>query len=105
MEHLTDKRYNKPKLLQPLATEAAAAKAIDENPYYREVNAALKDEESKLAQEKQVRYGLDKYPETLNGDKWSILETLDHIQGELVDGLHYISMLKAKIKESEKIKL
>ena len=104
MEHTYDKRYNKPKLLQPLATEAAAAKAVEENPYYREVNAMLKDEESKEAQMTQIKYGLDKYPETLNGDSWSILEALDHIQSELVDGLHYISLLKSKIKESEKMK-
>ena len=104
MEHTYDNRYNKPKLVQPLATDAAAAKAIEENPYYREVNAMLKDEESKEAQMKQVKYGLDKYPETLNGESWDIYEVLDHITSELVDGLHYISLLKAKLKEMEKMK-
>ena len=104
MEHTYDKRYNKPKLVQPLATEAAAVKAIAENPYYREGNALLKDEESKEAQMKQIKYGLDKYPETLNGESWTPLEVLDHIQSELVDALHYISLWKEKIKESEKMK-
>ena len=104
MEHLTDKRYNTPKLMEPLATAEAVTKAIEENPYYREVNALLKDDESKEAQRKQVAYGLGKYPETLNGDSWSPLEALEHLQSELVDALHYISLLKEKFKkESEKV--
>ena len=105
MEHTVDKRYNTPKLVQPLATDTAALMAVKENPYYREVNNLLKDDESKETQMTQIKYGLDKYPETLNGDNWSVIEALEHIQSELVDGLHYISLLKAKIKEMEKEKV
>ena len=97
MEHLADVRYNTPKL-PPQAKEDAVTKAINENPIYREVNSLLKDEESKKAQRKQIAYGLDKYPETLNPDSWSTSEALEHLQSELVDALHYIGLLLEKAR-------
>ena len=101
MDHIADIRYNTPR--PPLMTpKDVIDKAIDNNKIYREVKDLLKDEESREAQRIQVGYGMSKYPETLNDESWSILEALEHIQGELVDGLHYISLLKEKyLKEQE----
>ena len=45
-----------------------------------------------------MAYGLDKYPEPLNADTWSTIETIDHIIDESIDKLHYLVMLRIKLE-------
>jgi hypothetical protein len=78
----------------PKATEAQITATIDENEIYRRVRAAIN-----APQRFQVGYGIDKYPEPLTADTWTIIETLDHIIGETIDKLHYLTMLKIKFEK------
>lgn len=71
-------------------------KEIQSNEIYRRVRMAMY-----AAQERQVAYGMDKYPETLTADTWTTLETIDHIISETVDKLHYLTMLR--IKEEKRL--
>lgn len=121
-EGVLDTRYNEPKT-PPKANREQAKKAIDENKIYSSVRDAFYDAQKKYAeyygaeypegevkeefdkaQETQVAYGLDKYPETLNADTWTVIETIDHIIGETVDKLHYLNMLKTKLIKIEEEK-
>ena len=88
-----DFRYNTPKEA-PKASEEDVHKAIQNNDIYRNVQQRLLG-----VQHKQVAYGLDKYPEPLNQDTWSQIETIDHILDETIDQAHYLMMLKIKLEE------
>lgn len=88
-----DFRYNTPKEA-PKASEEDVHKAIQNNDIYRNVQHRLLG-----VQHKQVAYGLDKYPEPLNQDTWSQIETIDHILDETIDQAHYLMMLKIKLEE------
>jgi hypothetical protein len=88
-----DTRYNKPKE-DPKSSQEQIDKAILETEIYRKAKIAILQ-----AQRKQIGYGLDKYPETLNPNSWSILETLDHIIEESIDKLHYEVMLRIKLEQ------
>lgn len=85
-------QYGKPK---PKVTvpEETIDKTIANNEIYRRVRAALNS-----PQREQVGYGIQKYPEPLNADTWTILETIGHIKGELIDALHYLTMLEIKFE-------
>lgn len=88
-----DARYNTPKE-EPKTDSAKARETIEETEIY------LRAKEHILkAQERQVSYGLDKYPEPLNADTWSTIETIDHIIDESVDRLHYLVMLRIKFEQ------
>lgn len=88
-----DIRYNEPKS-EPETSYEDAEDAIQANQIYREAKERIL-----RAQNHQVRYGLDKYPEALNPDSWDILETIDHAMDEMVDQMHYMQMLRIKLEE------
>ena len=88
-----DTRYNLPRL-PPKANDADVEQVIESNPIYKQVRQGMFD-----AQNRQVAYGLDKYPEPLNADTWTIIETIDHIISETTDKLHYLTMLKIKLQQ------
>lgn len=90
-----DTRYNLPKLA-PTASADDVENAILHNPIYSAVRDSMFG-----AQNRQVAYGLDKYPEPLNASTWTIMETIDHIISETVDKLHYLTMLKIKLQQEE----
>lgn len=106
-EPVADTRYNIPKEA-PKSTYHDIFEAIQSNPIYREVSERIGEasyDRAKqtiiMAQHKQVGYGLDKYPETLNGNSWTAVETVDHIIEETIDKLHYLVMLQHKLKQQE----
>ena len=86
-----DLRYNeqKPEIDE---MKEKAREVLEENEIYKRVN------ERQLA---QIAYGLKKYPEPLNQDTWSMLETIDHIMDEFTDAMHYLEMLKMKLEKEE----
>jgi hypothetical protein len=88
-----DPRYNVPKK-KPKFTQEEIDAVIGDNEIYSELKQLLND-----AQREQVGYGMGKYPESLNDETWSVIETLDHIIGEDIDRLHYLIMLKIKLKK------
>lgn len=88
-----DMRYNIPRL-PPNASDDLVENTILANDIYRETRGAMLD-----AQRRQVAYGLAKYPEPLNADTWTIIETIDHIISETVDKLHYLTTLKHKLQQ------
>lgn len=81
---------------EPKTNRKDVQKEIQTNEIYRRVRMAMY-----AAQERQVAYGMDKYPETLTADTWTMLETLDHIISETTDKLHYLCMLR--IKEEQRL--
>lgn len=97
-----DTRYNIPKT----APNVDATKVMAEiftNPIYFDVLKLMMNmtPEQKVMtdeQKSQVGYGLSKYPESLNEESWSTVETIEHAMSEVVDLLHYLSMLKIKMK-------
>lgn len=94
---LADTRYNTPKEL-PKVPNDIVDKAIEDNYIYSEVRQLMLD-----AQRKQVAYGLEKYPETLNENSWGHIETIEHIIEETIDQLHYLVMLKTKMKKVDSL--
>lgn len=87
-----DIRYKVPKE-QPKVPESVIDKVIEETEIYREAK-----EHILKAQRGQVAYGIEKYPEPLNADTWTIIETIDHAIDESVDKLHYLVMLRIKLE-------
>jgi hypothetical protein len=67
---------------------------LHENEIYRRAKARMAG-----VQNNQIAYGLRKYPEPLNSDTWTILQTIRHIQEEHVDALHYLTMLEIKLEQ------
>lgn len=86
-----DERYREPKGNHK-ADDLEIDKAMESTRIYKEAK-----EHILKAQRNQVGYGIDKYPEPLNADTWSIVETIDHIISEGVDELHYLAMLRIKM--------
>ena len=95
---MADKRYNTPKMV-PKIPDDVVEQAIRDNDIYSEVRDLMLN-----AQRKQVAYGLEKYPETLNQDSWTSIETIEHIIEETVDQLHYLVMLKNKMTRNATIR-
>ena len=95
---MKDLRYNTPKE-QPKVPEEIVEQAIKDNDIYSEVRELMLN-----AQRKQVAYGLEKYPETLNQDSWTSIETIEHIIEETVDQLHYLVMLKNKMTRNATVR-
>lgn len=102
---LLDTRYNEPKG-KPRASKEVIDAVIDTNEIYLRSRYAIKQYADKHlvdilldAQREQVGYGIDKYPEPLNKDSWTIEETLEHIISEGIDRLHYENMLILKVKK------
>jgi hypothetical protein len=102
-----DTRYNTPKAA-PKASEDIVEKTILETEIYRQARVAIllsknfgRESIHKMlkAQRKQVAYGIDKYPEPLNANTWSIDETVEHIMDESIDKLHYLIMLRIKLEQ------
>lgn len=93
-----DQRYLKPKP-KPTATKEEIDKVIASTEIYKQVSDLMHG-----AQREQIAYGMGKYPEPLNADTWTIIETIDHILGETIDKLHYLTMLKLKFLEQEENK-
>lgn len=87
-----DHRYKVPKEA-PKASDEDVEATIERNEIYQRTQRAILS-----AQHKQVAYGLDKYPEPLNADTWSHIETIDHIIDESIDKLHYLMMLRIKLE-------
>lgn len=99
-----DTRYNVPKE-KPKASPSLIDETINETSIYKDVAERISELEYERAkkhiinmQRKQVGYGLDKYPEPLNADSWTAIETIDHIIEETIDKLHYLVMLQQKLK-------
>lgn len=99
-----DTRYNDPKG-KPQVTSEEIEGAISENKIYSKVRELMMEtgvgETGLDIQRRQVGYGLVKYPETLNGDTWSTVETIDHILEESVDRLHYLVMLRNNLMATD----
>jgi hypothetical protein len=102
-----DTRYNVPKAAPKVSPELVE-KTIRETEIYRRARLAIMKRqdaspEAKMdmlqAQRKQVAYGIDKYPEPLNADTWSSVETINHIMDESIDKLHYLIMLNIKLEQ------
>lgn len=103
-----DTRYNTPKEA-PKASEELVEETIMNTEIYRRarlavVQAQFLSGESRTAileaQRKQVAYGIDKYPEPLNPNTWTIGETVEHIMDESIDRLHYLIMLRIKLEQA-----
>lgn len=90
-----DHRYNEPKG-KHLAPEEIISETIESTEIYSRAKELILN-----AQRKQVGYGLDKYPEPLNADTWTTVETIDHIIDESIDKLHYLVMLRLKLEQEE----
>lgn len=90
---VADDRYLIPKS-KPLFSQEEIDAVIDSNEIYKEVRAVINE-----PQREQVGYGMGKYPEPLKADSWDTIETIDHIISETVDKLHYLVMLKMKLKK------
>lgn len=88
-----DRRYNDPKGA-PKASYEQVRETIEATEIYNRAKELILK-----AQRKQVAYGLDKYPEPLNADTWSLVETIDHILDESIDKTHYLVMLRIKLEE------
>lgn len=87
-----DERYNKPKM-EPSANIEDIEKVIGSTEIYRRARALINS-----SQRRQIGYGMEKYPEPLNADTWSTIETIDHIIEESIDRLHYLVMLRIKLE-------
>ena len=90
-----DARYLKPKE-EPKVSNEQITQTIEETRIYNEAKQIILN-----AQRRQVGYGIEKYPEPLNADTWTIGETIDHIIDESIDKLHYLVMLKIKLGHAE----
>jgi hypothetical protein len=88
-----DIRYNKPKE-DPKTSEEKVDETIENTEIYKRAK-----EQILKAQRKQVAYGLDKYPEPLNADTWTMLESIDHILDETIDKIHYLVMLRIQLEK------
>lgn len=102
-----DSRYNNPKE-SPKTSEEIITKIIADTEIYRRARyliASMWSEDTRptvlQAQRKQVAYGTEKYPEPLNANTWSIVETIDHAIDESIDKLHYLIMLRIKFEQDE----
>lgn len=102
-----DNRYNTPKEA-PKASKELVEETIQATEIYRQARIAIMRTHSISAdvrtamfkaQAKQVAYGIDKYPEPLNANTWSISETIEHITDESIDKLHYLVMLRIKLEQ------
>jgi hypothetical protein len=102
-----DTRYNVPKS-EPKVSEELVEETILATEIYRRARLAViqsnilnGDTRTAIleAQRKQVGYGLDKYPEPLNPNTWTITETVEHIMDESIDRLHYLVMLRIKLEQ------
>lgn len=90
---MADKRYLVPKEEHGISEEVIN-EVIGNNAIYLQAKEHILN-----IQKQQVGYGLSKYPEPLNKDSWSIIETIDHIIEESVDKLHYLVMLRQKLSD------
>lgn len=106
-----DTRYNTPKE-EPKASPKSVDNVIKQTEIYRRAKLVIlqgQNEKSDSydvakdvilkAQQKQVAYGIDKYPEPLNPNTWDVIETLDHAIDEGIDKLHYLVMLHIKMQQ------
>lgn len=107
-ECIGDERYNEPKS-KPKADPEDVEETILSTEIYRRARFAilhdemLSQETKKIilkVQDKQVAYGIDKYPEPLNPNTWTMSETVDHIMDESIDKLHYLVMLRIKLEQA-----
>lgn len=64
----------------------------DTNPYWERINAIA---------EKQRAKGINKYGVGLESNPAAILERINHLQEELIDGLMYCEWIKDHLKELE----
>ena len=98
-----DNRYNTPKEKHK-ASDEQIDHVLATTPIYQRANKRLNK-----GQRGQIGYGIDKYPEPLNADTWTIFETLDHIMDESIDKMHYEEMLREKfellIEELDELRL
>lgn len=97
VEGYKDPRYNEPKGKHK-ASEEQIDEAIENTEIYKRAKELILK-----AQRGQIGYGIDKYPETLNANTWTMIETMHHIIDESVDKLHYEVMLLIKLeRDAEK---
>lgn len=89
----SDDRYLVPKEL-PKVSDDIIDDVINSTEIYKRAKTEILN-----AQRKQVGYGIDKYPEPLNADTWTTIETIDHIIDESIDKLHYLIMLRIKFEK------
>lgn len=107
-----DTRYNVPKS-EPSVEHDVIDTTIAETEIYRRARLAILGDVQRnqtinhnkatdiilKAQQRQVGYGLEKYPEPLNPNTWSISETIGHIIDESIDKMHYLVMLRIKFEQ------
>lgn len=86
-----DARYNVPKQ-EPKVSEEDITRTIETTSIYAKAKEVILN-----AQRRQVAYGIEKYPEPLNANTWSTVETIDHIIDESIDKLHYLVMLRERL--------
>lgn len=86
-----DTRYNTPKVAPQVPIDIIE-ETIEATQIYKDAKELIL-----AAQRRQVGYGIQKYPEPLNADSWTTVETLDHIIEESIDKLHYLVMLRSKL--------
>lgn len=75
-----------PDLYEPVSPE------VPDNPYWERINALA---------EKQRAKGISKYGVGLESNPAAILERINHLQEELIDGLMYCEWIKDHLKELE----
>ena len=117
---LGDSRYRKPKQ-EPKAKNEEIDQTIDNNDIYRRVRNFILKEKRRMeiaaygtqdyiqiekasdvllsSQRKQIAYGIDKYPESLNASSWSMIESMRHILDETIDKIHYLKMLHIQLEK------
>lgn len=86
-----------PRYLKPKTSHGVPIDIIEETIESTEIYKQAKQEILEH-QQGQVGYGISKYPEPLNADTWTVIETIDHIIDESIDKLHYLVMLRIKLK-------
>lgn len=98
-EGFIDNRYKDPKKA-PEASEKLIEETINDTEIYKRAKEIILN-----AQKGQVGYGMDKYPEPLSANTWSMIETMKHIIEESVDKLHYQVMMLIKLEHEANGKL
>lgn len=92
-----DSLKDNPEIVDELIEKANEIKKYHSNPLYVDARRMYED-----TQKRQINKGLEKYPEPLNADSWSIDDLVQHAFDELVDQSHYIIALKFKSDRMKK---
>ena len=78
---------------EDICQKACAIISNDNNPYWERINAIA---------ERQRAKGINKYGVVLESNPAAIMERINHLQEELIDGLMYCEWIKDKLMELER---